>query len=115
MFRDALGWEITQDGRQFLSAIEKAVAGQRARPQSTIDFSSSEVAAQTVTDATKITHSSAQPPSEAAATQERRIQSTHSVTQQSPRLPPRLRTRAALISGKVLSFSRSIDQIDSDC
>ncbi|PPQ19248.1 hypothetical protein CV770_11310 [Bradyrhizobium sp. AC87j1] len=29
VFRDALGWEIAQDGRQFLSATAKAVAGQR--------------------------------------------------------------------------------------
>ncbi|MBB4423771.1 hypothetical protein GGD66_002315 [Bradyrhizobium sp. CIR48] len=29
VFRDALGWEIAQDGRQSLSATAKAVAGQR--------------------------------------------------------------------------------------
>ncbi|OMI12973.1 hypothetical protein BSN85_08505 [Bradyrhizobium brasilense] len=41
--RDALGWEITQGGRQFLSALEKAVADQRERPQSTIDPPSNEL------------------------------------------------------------------------
>ncbi|SDF49920.1 hypothetical protein SAMN05216337_105833 [Bradyrhizobium brasilense] len=41
--RDALGWEITQEGRQFLSALEKAVADQRERLQSTIDPLSNEL------------------------------------------------------------------------
>ncbi|MCP1835423.1 hypothetical protein J2R76_003760 [Bradyrhizobium sp. USDA 4532] len=43
VIRDALGWEITQEGRQFLSALERAVADQRERPQSTIDPSSNEL------------------------------------------------------------------------
>nr|WP_233285291.1 hypothetical protein [Bradyrhizobium acaciae] len=44
VFRDALGWEITQEGRQFLSALEKAAADQRERPrpQPTIDPPSNE-------------------------------------------------------------------------
>lgn len=37
VFRDTLGWEITEEGRQFLSALEKAVADQSERPRSTID------------------------------------------------------------------------------
>ncbi|WP_456752793.1 hypothetical protein [Bradyrhizobium sp. USDA 4461] len=53
IIRDALGWEITQEGRRFLSALEKAVADQRELPQSTIDPASKEVAAQAVTDAAK--------------------------------------------------------------
>ncbi|MCP1755705.1 hypothetical protein [Bradyrhizobium elkanii] len=53
VFRDAFGWEITEDGRQFLSALERAVADQRESPRSTIDSSRSEVAAQAVTDAAK--------------------------------------------------------------
>ncbi|MGY4568033.1 MULTISPECIES: hypothetical protein [Bradyrhizobium] len=51
VFRDALGWEITEDGRQFLSALEKAVADQRVLPRSTINTSRSEVAAPADTDA----------------------------------------------------------------
>ncbi|MGY4408025.1 hypothetical protein [Bradyrhizobium sp. USDA 3315] len=51
VFRDALGWEITEDGRQFLSALEKAVADRRELPRSTIDRSSSEGATQAVPDA----------------------------------------------------------------
>nr|WP_249794465.1 hypothetical protein [Bradyrhizobium sp. BRP56] len=51
--RDALGWEITEDGRQFLSALERAVADQRLLPRSTIDPSRSEVAAQAVTAGAK--------------------------------------------------------------
>ncbi|MGY3443278.1 hypothetical protein [Bradyrhizobium sp. USDA 4473] len=53
IIRDALGWEITQEGRRFLSALEKAVADQRELPRSTIDPSSNDVAAQAVTDAAK--------------------------------------------------------------
>ncbi|WP_316397039.1 hypothetical protein [Bradyrhizobium sp. 33ap4] len=53
IIRDALGWEITKERRRFLSALEKAVADQSGLPRSTIDPSSNEVAAQTVTDATK--------------------------------------------------------------
>ncbi|MCC8972553.1 hypothetical protein [Bradyrhizobium brasilense] len=43
VIRDALGWEITQEGRQFLSALEKAVADQRDRPQPAVDPPSNEV------------------------------------------------------------------------
>ncbi|MGY3533141.1 MULTISPECIES: hypothetical protein [Bradyrhizobium] len=50
--RDALGWQITQEGRQFLSALERAVADQRERPQSTIDPSSNDVHTQAL-DAAK--------------------------------------------------------------
>ncbi|WP_375779190.1 hypothetical protein ACE103_09415 [Bradyrhizobium sp. ma5] len=53
VFRDALGWEITEEGRQFLSALEKAAAVRREPPRSTIDPPSSEPTAQPVTDATK--------------------------------------------------------------
>ncbi|MGF6313529.1 MULTISPECIES: hypothetical protein [unclassified Bradyrhizobium] len=53
VFRDDLGWEITEEGRQFLSALEKAAADQRELPRSTSDASSSEVTAQPVTDAAK--------------------------------------------------------------
>lgn len=53
VFRDTLGWEITEEGRQFLSALEKAVADQSERPRSTIDPPSSEVTAQPVMDAAK--------------------------------------------------------------
>ncbi|WP_128089458.1 MULTISPECIES: hypothetical protein [Bradyrhizobium] len=52
VFRDALGWEITQEGRQFLSALERAVAARREPLRSTIDPSSSEVPVQAVTDPT---------------------------------------------------------------
>nr|WP_233287264.1 hypothetical protein [Bradyrhizobium oropedii] len=51
VFRDALGWEITEDGRQFLSALEKTVADQREPHRSTVDPSSGEVATQAVTEA----------------------------------------------------------------
>ncbi|MBB4396545.1 hypothetical protein [Bradyrhizobium sp. ERR14] len=83
--RDALGWEIAQDGRQFLSATAKAVAGQREALINHL-FLASEVA-----DAAKLLIP-AQSPSEPAATLERQVQSTHGVTQQSPRPPPRLRS-----------------------
>ncbi|WP_375784794.1 hypothetical protein ACE10Z_34620 [Bradyrhizobium sp. Pha-3] len=53
VFRDALGWEITEEGRQFLSALETAAAVRREPPRSTIDPPSSEPTAQPVTDATK--------------------------------------------------------------
>ncbi|WP_342710065.1 hypothetical protein AAFG13_37745 [Bradyrhizobium sp. B124] len=53
VFRDALGWEITEEGRQFLSALETAAAIRREPPRSTIDPLSSEPTAQAVTDATK--------------------------------------------------------------
>ncbi|WP_420969579.1 hypothetical protein [Bradyrhizobium sp. B120] len=53
VFRDALGWEITEEGRQFLSALETAAAVRREPPRSTIDPPSSEPTAQPATDATK--------------------------------------------------------------
>ncbi|MHC2332940.1 hypothetical protein [Bradyrhizobium sp. USDA 4454] len=34
VLRDAAGWEITQDGRQFLAALETAVAARRSPLQS---------------------------------------------------------------------------------
>ncbi|MGF6313699.1 MULTISPECIES: hypothetical protein [unclassified Bradyrhizobium] len=58
VLRDPRGWEITEEGRQFLSALETADAVRREPPRSATDLPPSEPAAQPVTDSAR----SLQPP-----------------------------------------------------
>nr|WP_244978789.1 hypothetical protein [Bradyrhizobium pachyrhizi] len=50
VLRDAAGWEITEEGRQFLAALETAVAVRRT-PLRSVDGPPSSEAAPTVTEA----------------------------------------------------------------
>ncbi|WP_128946211.1 hypothetical protein [Bradyrhizobium zhanjiangense] len=78
---DALGWEITQDGRQFLCALEKAVALKESGPdQPSIPRPAKSLSKRS--RMRKISYFPAQSPSEPAATpQKRRIRSMSGVKQ----------------------------------
>ncbi|MCC8952862.1 hypothetical protein H8B02_05095 [Bradyrhizobium sp. Pear77] len=54
ILRDAAGWEITEEGRQFLAALETAAAVQRSPLRSVDDLPTTEPAAPTVTEAAKL-------------------------------------------------------------
>ncbi|UGY15466.1 hypothetical protein HAP48_0044255 [Bradyrhizobium septentrionale] len=53
VLRDLEGWLITEEGRQFLSALETAVAVRREPPRSTADLPPGEPAAHPATDAAR--------------------------------------------------------------
>ncbi|WP_035977980.1 hypothetical protein [Bradyrhizobium sp. th.b2] len=54
VLRDEAGWEITEDGRIFLAALETAVAVRRSPLRSVVDAPTSEPAAPGVTDAARL-------------------------------------------------------------
>ncbi|WP_208764130.1 hypothetical protein, partial [Bradyrhizobium macuxiense] len=54
VLRDNEGWEITDEGRQFLAALEPAVAVRRSPLRSIDDLSTSEPAPQPVTEAARL-------------------------------------------------------------
>lgn len=56
VLRDAHGWEITEEGRQFLAALETAVAVRREPPRSAADLPLSEPATERGVDAAKSPH-----------------------------------------------------------
>ncbi|MCA6099189.1 hypothetical protein [Bradyrhizobium australafricanum] len=54
VFRDANGWEITEEGRQFLAALETAVAVRRSPLRSVDDQPTSEPEGQAATEAARL-------------------------------------------------------------
>ncbi|WP_166297444.1 hypothetical protein [Bradyrhizobium sp. 2S1] len=53
VLRDIEGWSITEEGRQFLSTLDTAVAVRREPPRSTADLPPGEPAAPPATDAAR--------------------------------------------------------------